>query len=79
MTIRRCILCTRTARTHHISAENVCKTCDVALIYWNGRTTSQKMKRARALDSFQARMAISLGNIRTMPRKVQKRRRVANG
>ncbi len=68
MPARRCSLCPRTARTHHISAEGVCSTCDVALIYWNKRTTSQKMRRARQLDSFQNRMAISLGNIQTMPR-----------
>lgn len=79
MTIRRCKLCPRTARTHTISREGVCKTCDVALIYWNKRTTSQKMRRAMALDSFQARMSISLGNIRTMPRRASKRRRVAHG
>lgn len=79
MTIRRCKLCPRTVRTHKISREGVCSTCDVALIYWNKRTTSQKMRRARALDSFQARMSISLGNIRTMPRQAKKRKRVAHG
>lgn len=69
MTLRRCVLCERTERTHKISAELVCSTCTVALIYWNGKTASQKMKRARQLDSFQNRMAISLGNIRTMQRQ----------
>ncbi len=68
--LRRCSLCDRTEKTHKIGIESgVCSTCDVALIYWNGRTTTQKMKRARQLDSFQARMAVSLGNIKSMPRK----------
>ncbi len=71
--LKRCVLCPRTEKTHKISNEGVCKTCDIALIYWNKKTTTQKMRRARALDSFQARMSISLGSIRTV--QVRKRRR----
>ena len=71
--LKRCSLCPRTEKTHKISSEGVCSTCDVALIYWNKRTTTQKMRRARALDSFQARMSISLGGVRTI--HVRKRRR----
>ena len=63
--MKRCGLCDRTERTHKISSVGVCSTCDVALIYWNGKTTTQKVKRARQLDSFQARMELTLGNIRT--------------
>ena len=73
--LKGCVLCPRTEKTHHISDEGVCKTCDIALIYWNKRTTTQKMRRARALDSFQARMAISLGSVRTI--QVAKKRRRA--
>ncbi len=63
--IKTCCLCDRTEKTHKISSVGVCSTCDVALIYWNGKTTTQKIKRARQLDSFQNRMAITLGNIKT--------------
>jgi len=70
MANRQCALCHRTSRTHKIGKESgVCSTCDVALIYWNGRTTTQKMKRAKQLDSFQARMDVSLGNVKRMKRK----------
>ncbi len=72
--LKRCSLCPRTEKTHKISSEGVCKTCDIALIYWNKKTTTQKMRRARALDSFQARMSISLGSIRTV-HVARKRRR----
>jgi hypothetical protein len=73
--MRGCSLCDRTEKTHKISSVGVCSTCDVSLIYWNGKTTTQKIKRARALDSFQARMEITLGNVRNLRRR--KRRRVA--
>jgi hypothetical protein len=63
--MKRCDLCDRTEKTHKISSVGVCSTCDVSLIYWNTKTTTQKVKRARQLDSFQARMEITLGNIRT--------------
>jgi hypothetical protein len=70
--MQRCILCDRTERTHKISSVGVCSTCDVALIYWSSKTTTQKVKRARQLDSFQNRMEITLGNIRTNRRKKRK-------
>lgn len=75
MAYKYCSLCDRTSKTHKISAVGVCSTCDVSLIYWNGKTTTQKIKRARALDSFQARMEITLGNVRNLRRR--KSRRVA--
>ena len=73
MAYKRCSLCDRTSKTHKISAVGVCSTCDVALIYWNGKTTTQKVKRARQLDSFQNRMEITLGNVRTTRPKRRRR------
>ena len=67
--MKRCCLCDRTERTHKISTVGVCATCDVALIYWGSKTTTQKVKRARQLDSFQNRMEITLGNIRTIRKR----------
>lgn len=69
MAYKRCSLCDRTSKTHKISSVGVCSTCDVALIYWNTKTTTQKVKRARQLDSFQNRMEITLGNVRTTKRR----------
>jgi hypothetical protein len=69
MAIKRCSLCDRTEKTHKISSVGICSTCDVALIYWNSKTTTQKVKRARQLDSFQNRMEITLGNVRTTKRR----------
>lgn len=69
MAYKSCSLCTRTSKTHKISSVGVCSTCDVSLIYWNSKTTTQKIKRARALDSFQARMEVTLGNVRTIRRR----------
>lgn len=73
--MKYCSLCDRTEKTHKISSVGVCSTCDVALIYWGTKTTTQKIKRARQLDSFQARMEITLGNVRTTRKR--KRRRTA--
>ncbi len=70
--MKRCTLCDRTERTHKISSVGVCSTCDVALIYWGTKTTTQKVKRARQLDSFQNRMEITLGNIVTNRRRKRK-------
>lgn len=69
MAYKSCSLCDRTSKTHKISSVGVCSTCDVALIYWNTKTTTQKVKRARQLDSFQNRMEVTLGNVRTNRRR----------
>ncbi|MEE8598802.1 MAG: hypothetical protein V3S69_04720 [Dehalococcoidales bacterium] len=76
MTIKTCKLCDRTTKTHRVSQEGLCSTCEVALIYWTKKTPSQMMKRARQLDSFQARMEITLGNVSSLKRS-RKRRRAA--
>lgn len=73
MTIRKCSLCDRTETTHHITAAGVCKTCDVALIYWRKKSTSKIMARARQIDSFHNRMEVLLGNVKRLPIKKRKR------
>lgn len=72
MTIRKCTLCDRTERTHHIMASGVCKTCDVALIYWRKKSTAKVMARARQIDSFHNRMEVLLGNVKRLPTKKRK-------
>ena len=73
---KSCSLCDRTTRTHRISMQGICSTCEVALIYWRKKTPSQIVKRARALDSYQNRMGLLLGNVRSVGRS-KKRRRAA--
>jgi len=77
MAVRRCSLCSRTSRTHKISKVGICTTCDVALIYWRKKTSSQIVKRALQIESFQNRMTMLLGNVKRMPRKATRRRRAA--
>jgi len=73
MAYRPCSLCDRTTRTHRVSEQGICATCEVALIYWRNKTPSQIVKRARALDSYQNRMELLLGNVKS----TRKRRRRA--
>ncbi len=70
MAYRSCSLCDRTTRTHRVALESgICSTCEVALIYWRNKTPSQIVKRARALDSYQARMELLLGNVSSTRRR----------
>lgn len=70
--LKRCTLCDRTESTHHISEAGVCATCDVSLIYWRKRTTTQIVKRARQIQSFTNRMELLLGNVKSMPGRKKK-------
>jgi len=74
MAPRQCSLCDRTDKTHRIGIESgICSTCEVALIYWRGKTATQLVKRARQIDSFNNRMEILLGNVKRMPGKKRRR------
>lgn len=68
MALKQCKLCDRDESTHHITQAGLCTACDANLHYWKNRTTSQIMKRARQVDSFQARMNVLLGNVKTLPK-----------
>lgn len=73
MAIRQCSLCYRTETTHRISKDaGLCSCCESALRYWKHKTPKQMVNRARQIDSFQARMSLVLGNVKSMP--VKKRR-----
>ena len=72
--MKYCSLCDRTSKTHRISGEGICSTCEVALIYWKQKTNRQILKRARQIQSFANRMEVLLGNVRQAPKR---RRRAA--
>lgn len=67
--MRKCILCDRTEKTHHISVERICTACDQAIRYWRGRTATQMIKRVRQLQSFHNRMDLLLGNVKSINKK----------
>jgi len=74
---RKCSLCERTTRTHRVSKEGICSTCEQAFHYWRKKTPGQVIRRARQLVSLQNRMDIMLGNVATPIRTRRTRRRAA--
>ena len=71
--MQTCDLCPRTDKTHVIGRESgICNVCDAVLRYWQTKTPRHLMRRARQIDSFQARMEVLIGAI-----KRPKRRRAA--
>lgn len=79
MAIRKCELCDRTEATHRIMTSGLCTTCDVALHYWRKKTPTKIMARARQIQSFQNRMAVLMGNVKSidMAKKPRKRKSAA--
>lgn len=47
----------------------ICKPCYQGLWYWSKKTPRQQLKRAKQLDTLQARMEVSLGNVKRAKRK----------
>jgi len=77
MAYRPCSLCDRTSRTHRVSEQGICSTCEQAFHYWRKKTPSQIVKRARQLVSLQNRMDVLLGNVKSHSGARRKRRRAA--
>ena len=69
MAYRRCDLCDRTTKTHRVSVEGICSTCEQAFHYWRKKTPSQMVKRARQLVSINNRMEVMLGNVKSHVRR----------
>jgi hypothetical protein len=68
--MKQCILCDRTERTHRIApTTGLCNPCEVALVYWKKKTPTQIIKRANQISSFQNRMEVLLGNVKTIKRR----------
>lgn len=65
---KTCIVDNCTRPIKHPTAE-LCNACYVGLLYWSKKTPTQMIERQRQLVVLEARMAVSLGNVRVAKRK----------
>lgn len=67
--MQKCLLCDRTDKTHHISSEGICNACEAGILYWRRKTATAMVRRVRQLESFQNRMELLLGNVKSANKK----------